>query len=93
MEVDLIMGLLLDRFTDGPLEKMGITGAKGQITKEGINTITDAIGYGALVPLASAGMEGRTPTADEYIQGVGLSLPFSAMRIFKNARRKSRWFK
>lgn len=69
-----------------PLEKMGITGVKGQITKEGINTITDAIGYGALVPLASAGMEGRMPTADEYIQGVGLSLPFSAMRIFKNAR-------
>jgi len=69
-----------------PLEKMGITGAKGQITKEGINTITDAIGYGALVPMASTGMEGRMPTADEYIQGVGLSLPFSAMRIYKNAR-------
>lgn len=69
-----------------PLEKMGLTGVKGQITKEGLNTITDAIGYGAMVPLASAGMEGRLPTADEYIQGVGLSLPFSVMRIWKNAK-------
>jgi hypothetical protein len=68
-----------------PLEKMGITGLKGQITKEGLNTITDAIGYGALVPLASGFIEGKIPTEDEYIQGVGLSLPFSVMRIWKNA--------
>jgi hypothetical protein len=86
MELAGILSGKATRAAMKPLEKMGITGAKGQITKEGINTITDAIGYGALVPLASAGMEGRTPTADEYIQGVGLSLPFSAMRIFKNAR-------
>jgi len=68
-----------------PLGKMGITGLKGQITKEGLNTITDAIGYGALVPLASGLIEGKMPTEDEYIQGVGLSLPFSVMRIWKNA--------
>jgi len=86
MELAGILSGKATRAAMKPLEKMGITGAKGQITKEGINTITDAIGYGALVSLASAGMEGRTPTADEYIQGVGLSLPFSAMRIFKNAR-------
>jgi len=68
-----------------PLEKLGLTGVKGQITKEGLNTITDAIGYGALVPVASGLMEGKMPTEDEFIQGVGLSIPFSAMRIFKNA--------
>ena len=86
MELAGILSGKATRAAMKPLEKMGITGAKGQITKEGINTITDAIGYGAMVPMASAGMEGRMPTADEYIQGVGLSLPFSAMRIFKNAR-------
>lgn len=69
-----------------PLEKMGLTNVKGQITKEGINTITDAIGYGALLPVASAVIEGKMPTEDEFIQGVGLSIPFSAMRIFKNAK-------
>lgn len=69
-----------------PLEKMGLTGTKGQITKEGINTITDAIGYGALLPVASAAMEGETPTEDDFIQGVGLSIPFSVMRIYKNAK-------
>ena len=69
-----------------PLEKMGLTGTKGQITKEGINTITDAIGYGALLPVASAAMEGETPTEDDFIQGVGLSIPFSVMRIIKNAK-------
>jgi len=69
-----------------PLEKMGITGLKGQITKEGLNTITDAIGYGALLPVASGLIEGKMPTEDEYIQGVGLSLPFSVMRVIKNAK-------
>ena len=69
-----------------PLEKMGLTGTKGQITKEGINTITDAIGYGALLPVASAAMEGKMATEDEFIQGVGLSIPFSVMRIYKNAK-------
>jgi hypothetical protein len=69
-----------------PLEKMGLTGTKGQITKEGINTITDAIGYGALLPIASSAMEGKMATEDEFIQGVGLSIPFSVMRIWKNAK-------
>lgn len=57
MELAGILSGKATRAAMKPLEKMGITGAKGQITKEGINTITDAIGYGAMVPMASAGME------------------------------------
>ena len=76
---------LLTKAAMKPLEKMGVVGLNGMLTKEGINTITDGIVYGALTPGIEAASQGRMPTMDEMKNGFATSLAFSLKRILGNA--------
>ena len=57
--------------------KKGLTGTGGLITKEGINTLTDAIGYGLVYPTATSLVtKGELPSQKDITTGIGTALAF-----------------
>ena len=57
--------------------EIGLTGKGGFVTKEGINAITDVIGYGLLYPTGASLIErGELPSEDEITTGIGTALAF-----------------
>lgn len=57
--------------------EIGLTGKGGFITKEGVNAITDVIGYGLLYPTGASLIErGELPNEEEITTGIGTALAF-----------------
>jgi hypothetical protein len=57
--------------------EIGLTGRGGFITKEGVNAITDVIGYGLLYPTGASLIEkGELPSEEEITTGIGTALAF-----------------
>jgi hypothetical protein len=64
--------------------EIGLTGRGGFITKEGVNAITDVIGYGLLYPTGASLIEkGELPTEDEITAGIGTALAFRIKGAFE----------
>ena len=57
--------------------EIGLTGKGGFVTREGVNAITDVIGYGLLYPTGASLIEkGELPSEDEITTGIGTALAF-----------------
>lgn len=64
--------------------EIGLTGKGGFVTKEGINAITDVIGYGLLYPTGASLIEkGELPSEDEITTGIGTALAFRIKGAFE----------
>jgi len=64
--------------------EIGLTGKGGFVTKEGINAITDVIGYGLLYPTGASLIEkGELPSEDEITAGIGTALAFRIKGAFE----------
>jgi hypothetical protein len=64
--------------------EIGLTGKGGFVTKEGINAITDVIGYGLLYPTGASLIEkGELPSEDEITSGIGTALAFRIKGAFE----------
>jgi hypothetical protein len=64
--------------------EIGLTGRGGFITKEGINAITDVIGYGLLYPTGASLIErGELPSEEEITTGIGTALAFRIKGAFE----------
>jgi hypothetical protein len=64
--------------------EIGLTGKGGFITREGVNALTDVIGYGLLYPTGASLIErGELPGEEEITTGIGTALAFRIKGAFE----------
>lgn len=67
--------------------KKGLTGAGGVVTKELVNTLTDAVGYGLAYPTVSSLVtKGELPSQQDITTGIGTALAFRIKGAFEGVK-------